>query len=213
MSPANASRHPRSHTSAAAGSALGAASVLRHSDRRSALSSSMGVESVLLLPRRSMHTMYSMVSAWSRRAADGSDATERYRSASLVSVVAVTEPRKKSPPSTSARRLGNDPARDPTPLSSAATSAAAVCVAYVPSASTAGRAAFFCSRSGDSAADFPSLSSSSGSTRSADAFLKKGVEPRDSLSTANASSTCVPLREYSPMIQRHVPHTRELRTE
>ena len=87
-------------------------------------------------------------------------------------------------------------------------------MAYVPSASTAGRAVFSRGFSGDDAASAaPSAPSSSGSTRSADAFWKNGVGPRDSLSTANASSTCVAVREYSPMIHKHVPQTRALRTE
>mmetsp|Transcript_2008 Transcript_2008/g.7776 ORF Transcript_2008/g.7776 Transcript_2008/m.7776 type:complete len:261 (+) Transcript_2008:1620-2402(+) len=135
--PLNASRHPFSHTSATAGSReLGAAKVFKQSDRRSALSSSIGVGSVCDLPKRSKHTMYSITSALRRCASACVVATERKRSASLVSVVATTDPRKKSPPSTSALKLGA-PAPPLRPF--ATTSTTAVCVAYEPSANTCGR--------------------------------------------------------------------------
>ena len=153
-------------------------------------------------------------------------AVSTYLSASFVSVVETTLPRKKSPASRSERRFG---ATAPTALPTAADgwSATTVCVAYVPSAKTtfftpAVTAAIFelppPGLSRLPLRELPSSSSRSdpsSCTRSRFALAcggsKKGVAPSDALAHANASSTCVALCEYSPMIHRHVPHTRDER--
>mmetsp|Transcript_32711 Transcript_32711/g.73902 ORF Transcript_32711/g.73902 Transcript_32711/m.73902 type:complete len:301 (-) Transcript_32711:909-1811(-) len=99
----------------------------------------------------------------------------RVRSASFASVVATTVARKKSPPTSSARSLGSPSADD-------LLSSSAVCEAYEPSASTAGR---------------PSARAD-GAT-SMGATDPNGTGPRHDLSMENASATSDGSRQYSPM--------------
>eukprot|EP00955_Chlamydomonas_euryale_P116915 366444-Chlamydomonas_euryale.AAC.36 len=135
VSAAKLLRQSPSHTATVSSS--GRASSVRHAIMRARESSSSGLGRLGASPRRSIDTIVSIACALVACAAAAGTPSLARRSASLVSVPAMTPPRKKSLPSSRARRLGALLAAD---ADASGASTTAVCVAYVPSASTAGRA-------------------------------------------------------------------------
>mmetsp|Transcript_5376 Transcript_5376/g.14489 ORF Transcript_5376/g.14489 Transcript_5376/m.14489 type:complete len:329 (+) Transcript_5376:1408-2394(+) len=164
---------------------------------RSLLSSSRGTGSWGASPRRRMWVMVSMADAVALfMLATLVAFSALSRSMSLVKVPATTPPTKKSPPSRSALRLW---AHGAMPVAAGAASTA-VCVAYVPSASTAGRLTTVTSCTAACALATSAL------PPSAD---MKGAGPRACLMTSTAASTSSTVQLYSPNSHRAVEHTLE----